>query len=84
MAKLYKCENVAACALGAQGEHGLFTGGTTPEMHTMLTGVPPDDLEEGKDYGEGFCPNCGQKGTPTEEDHKSVKGDDPETSEDKS
>jgi hypothetical protein len=77
MAKLYKCTNNASCALGTQGEHGLFTGGTTPEMHTMLTGTPPENLKEGKDYGEGFCPSCGQKGEPTGEDHESLKGDDP-------
>jgi hypothetical protein len=28
----------------------------------ILTGKPVDDLKSGEDYGQGVCPNCGQKG----------------------
>jgi hypothetical protein len=28
----------------------------------MKTGKPEDQMEEGKDYGEGICPECGTPG----------------------
>lgn len=72
---LYEC-NAAHCTLGTVGNPGHFTGGMTAEAKNMLTGSPVENLEEGTDYGEGICPNCG---TPGEEagTHQSVEGDDP-------
>jgi hypothetical protein len=57
---LYECKN-PACALGAVGQPGRFTGGITPEQATMLSGDP-----EAKS-GEGVCPNCGTPGKPAKE-----------------
>lgn len=53
--KRYVCSN-AACPLGTPGNPGHFTGGITQEQATMLSGNP-----EAK-HGDGYCPNCGQKG----------------------
>jgi hypothetical protein len=58
---LYECQ-FPACSLGTVGEPGQFTGGATAEQVALITGKPADSLEDGTDYGEGFCPNCGQKG----------------------
>lgn len=54
----YICEN-PACSLGAVGEPGRFTGGITAEHVHILKGTPVDQV---KDYGDGYCPNCGAKG----------------------
>lgn len=59
--KTYECHN-AACSLGTVGNPGTFTGGMEKEAKHLLTGQPVDSLEKDKDYGEGVCPNCGQKG----------------------
>jgi hypothetical protein len=56
MPKTYLCTN-QACALGAPGQSGRFTGGATKETILMLTGDP-----DPKDHGQGVCPNCGLKG----------------------
>ena len=61
MAKTYEC-TFQACTLGTLGQPGRFTGGITAEAVTLLTGKPPEHQEKGVDYGEGICPNCGQKG----------------------
>lgn len=63
---LYECHN-AACSLGAVGQPGRFTDGATAEQVALLTGAPADSLEDGVDYGEGVCPNCGQPGEPATE-----------------
>jgi hypothetical protein len=70
----YRCDN-ETCTLGARGESGYFTGGITAEGKNILTGEPVEAMEEGTDFGEGVCPNCGEKG---EEDgeHESVEGSD--------
>lgn len=39
-----------------------FTDGASADLVNTLTGKPVESLEEGKDYGEGVCPNCGNKG----------------------
>lgn len=62
MAKKYECHN-PACVLGTVENPGRFTGGITKEALNVLTGKPVDDMKSGEDYGPGFCPNCGQKGT---------------------
>ena len=54
--KEYECTN-EACTLGDPYNPGRFSGGITKEQVTMRTGNP-----EPKDYGNGFCPNCGEKG----------------------
>jgi hypothetical protein len=36
-----------------------FTDGAEPANVVNLTGKPEESLEEGEDYGEGVCPNCG-------------------------
>jgi hypothetical protein len=59
--KVYECTN-QACSLGTVGNPGRFTGGITAEQQHLLTGAPLDSLEKGKDYGDGYCPNCGKKG----------------------
>lgn len=59
--KTYEC-HAAHCALGEVGAPGLFTGGITAEQNHLLTGAPLEELVEGKDYGDGICPNCGTKG----------------------
>ena len=61
MSKVYRCEN-QACSLGTVGSPGRFRGGITAEQVTVLTGKPADSLKKGEDFGEGVCPNCGQKG----------------------
>jgi len=59
---VYECPSTQ-CALGTVGEPGYFTSGATLEQAVMLTGKPTDELNEGTDYGEGVCPNCGTLGT---------------------
>jgi hypothetical protein len=81
-ATLYKCENTS-CTLGKVGEPGHFTGGITAEQVNLLTGAPVESLEEGTDYGEGVCPNCGVKGTPDgEHSYSDEAGTDPTEGED--
>lgn len=58
---VYRCEN-KACTLGTRGQPGYFTGGITADQVTVLTGKPAEHLEKDKDFGEGFCPNCGERG----------------------
>lgn len=59
----YRCEN-PACSLGAVGTPGHFTGGITAGQVNVLTGKPVEHLEDGKDFGDGVCPNCGKPGKP--------------------
>ena len=61
-ATVYVCE-FPACSLGTPGSPGQFSGGADAEAISLITGKPVDDLVEGEDFGEGFCPNCGTKGT---------------------
>lgn len=58
--KLYVCHN-PACTLGSIHDPGRFAGGMTAQGKHLLTGAPPESLKEGDDYGDGICPNCGQK-----------------------
>jgi hypothetical protein len=51
----YVCEN-PACTLGSRVSPGRFTGGITQEQAFMITG------EESAPHGDGYCPNCGDKG----------------------
>ena len=62
----YECRS-DACTLGTRGAPGRFTGGITAGGRFLQTGTPEELLEEGKDYGEGFCPNCGERGKPVKE-----------------
>lgn len=39
-----------------------FTDGAEAVNIVTLTGKPEESLEEGEDYGEGICPNCGKAG----------------------
>lgn len=61
MPKVYECHN-KACSLGSASQPGMFSGGMTQEGKHLLTGQPIDSLKKGEDYGDGVCPNCGQKG----------------------
>lgn len=61
--ELYHCLN-KACTLGTIHQPGRFTSGITAEQKHLLTGAPVDSFEEGEHYGEGVCPNCGEKGEP--------------------
>lgn len=63
---VYECRN-KACTLGTLHNPGRFTGGITAEQATNLSGDPAAP------HGDGVCPNCGKKGTPTKETHVSVK-----------
>lgn len=74
--QVYECHN-KSCTLGSRTEPGRFTGGMTPEARNLLTGEPVEHMIEGKDFGEGICPNCGELGKKTGEKHESVIGDDP-------
>lgn len=61
----YECNN-PTCSLGAVGRPGHFTGGITPQALNVLTGRPVEDFtadNEGEEWGEGVCPNCGKAGT---------------------
>lgn len=73
---VYECHN-PACSLGSRVDPGRFTGGITAEQKNLLTGEPVENMEEGKDYGEGVCSTCGEPGTATDEEHISLVGDDP-------
>lgn len=73
---VYECHN-EACSSGSRVDPGRFTGGIAAEQVNLLTGAPVESLVEGKDYGEGFCPTCGEKGVSTDEEHISVNGTDP-------
>ena len=59
--KLYECRN-KACSLGTPHQPGRFTGGMTSGFAFALTGINPVDQKKGVHYGEGICPNCGEKG----------------------
>jgi hypothetical protein len=61
MAKTYVCKN-PACSLGTVGNPGRFTGGITAAQKQLLTGEPLENFKDRKDFGQGFCPNCGQPG----------------------
>src|SRR5437870_887762 len=74
--KLYRCEN-KTCTVGPRSEPGYFTGGVTANQVVLLTGRPLESLVDGVDYGEGICPNCATKATPTKDRHVSVVGEDP-------
>ena len=63
--------------MGSRVDPGRFTGGITAEQVNLLTGDPVENLVEGKDFGEGFCPACGQKAKATDEEQISVTGTDP-------
>ena len=66
--KIYECHN-PACVVGTRHQPGTFTGGSTAAGRALLTGEPAESLVEGKDYGEGFCPACGDKGKATKGVH---------------
>jgi hypothetical protein len=55
-----------------------FTGGLTAQQKFLLTGQPVELLEEGTDFGEGFCPNCGRSCKSTAKAYEVAKpGNDP-------
>jgi uncharacterized Zn finger protein (UPF0148 family) len=56
---------------------GHFTGGVTAEQVSAVTGKPLDSLVEDKDFGTGFCPNCGTKGKKDGVHETLPKGKDP-------
>jgi hypothetical protein len=59
----YQCVS-DGCTLGSRKQPGRFTGGMTAEQKNLLTGAPLETLKDGTDFGEGICPNCGDKGQP--------------------
>lgn len=80
--QVYECHN-SQCTLGSRKEPGRFTGGMTREGIELLYGTITDDqmAEENLGIGEGYCPNCGTKGTPVTVDgepllHESLVGTD--------
>lgn len=75
METLYQCCNTS-CSLGSTTEPGHFTGGMSAQGKHVLTGTPVESLEEGRDFGEGVCPNCGTLCESVGE-HTSVEGNDP-------
>lgn len=76
MAELYKCTN-QSCVLGQPGEPAYFVEGMTQAQKALKTGMPIENMEEGKDYGEGICPECGTKGEATGSNFESLVGEDP-------
>lgn len=82
--QVYECHN-SQCTLGSRKEPGLFTGGMTEAGLELIYGTTTEEdrTTEGIGFGEGYCPNCGQKGTPaTDQDgeplvHESIVGEDP-------
>jgi hypothetical protein len=74
MAEVYECTN-EECILGVKDTPGYFTGGMTAAQNTMKTGKSAEEMEEGKDYGEGVCPECGTPGKAVEEFH-ALEGED--------
>lgn len=69
--KVYECEN-KSCTLGTRDQPGRFSGGAEPEQITVITGNP-----EPEHYGEGVCPNCGEKGKSVGTEPDPHKGTDP-------
>jgi hypothetical protein len=63
--QVYHCTN-SACVLGSVKDPGRFTGGISAEQVNLRTGRPVEEMTRGVDYGEGFCPVCGEKGKPIE------------------
>lgn len=61
----YHCTNTA-CVLGSVKDPGRFTGGISAEQVNLRTGRPVEEMVRGADYGEGFCPVCGDQGKPIE------------------
>jgi hypothetical protein len=49
----------------------------TQSQKALKTGMPTEQMEDGKDYGEGICPECGTKGEPMGENFDSLVGEDP-------
>jgi hypothetical protein len=76
MAELYKCTN-KACIMGEPNQPAYFTDGMTQAQKSLKTGMPLEQMEEGTDYGEGICPECGKPGTLVGEEFESLVGDDP-------
>jgi hypothetical protein len=63
--------------MGEPGQSAYFTDGMTQAQKALKTGMPVEQMEEGKDYGEGICPECGTPGTAVEETFEPLVGDDP-------
>lgn len=70
----YRCEN-PACTLGDRHNPGYFAGGLSEQGYFVMTGDPHG--EEGKNFGEGFCPICGDKAKTDRVDRTPAKGEDP-------
>jgi hypothetical protein len=73
--KLYECNN-KNCELGTEGHTAYFTEGMTSGMKSARTGIPLENLEENKDYGEGICPVCGKPGKPASHEFEPLVGND--------
>lgn len=72
LARVYECHN-SACPLGSRKDPGRFTGGITAEALNLKTGEPLEHIiAEGK-FGEGYCPECGEKATPEEPNEETGK-----------
>lgn len=76
MAELYKCTN-NTCVLGQPGQPAYFVEGMTQAQKALKSGMPIEQMEEGTDYGEGVCPECGTKGEAMGENFESLVGEDP-------
>jgi len=57
----YICQN-GHCLLGSRLDQGRFTGGISAQQVSLLTGDSVPVVEEHGEYGEGYCPNCGEHG----------------------
>lgn len=83
LGQVYECHN-SSCTLGSRKQFGRFTDGMRQEGLELLYGTTTEEEREaeGIGWGEGYCPNCGTKGTPAEVEgeadiHESIVGDDP-------
>lgn len=83
---VYECHN-PQCTLGSRKEPGHFAGGMSVEALEALYGtniyLEEYCIENNIGWGEGYCPNCGTKGTVAVDEnndpmvHESVEGNDP-------
>lgn len=65
VAPVYLCHN-PACGLGSRKDPGRFTGGITAEALHIKTGEPLEVIIAEAKFGDGYCVECGEPGTPAE------------------
>lgn len=64
----FECHN-PHCPLNRPDQPGRFTGGVTAAYLHILTGDPIPSEVEPAEVKLGYCPSCGEEGTPAEDQH---------------